>query len=584
MGARPRTATSESGPALSPAKSRFSRLRYRRFREKVASNQQPPPSSSLPGGLEEAGFLGVPASGEHYDDDEEEDDDVVGRRRSFLRRPSTAGSTTSTASSASSSSRWSWTKRKGLKGSRSSVSLRERWRASIASSSSALSSSASISSTSSSSSGYSSSTVSSTWSSLESTPRASIASSRTSISSNEDIYQPPSNAEQKHRPQKRVRAYVCRHFVSVPIEEDEEEERNQQQTAISQPFPCHPSSATDNHITDPMADAFDIDSHIPIMLLPRPPFAEPTPPPTPPPTLPSAPNTCDGNAQSDVPTFTLTPASPIRESPPTSFPPTPPITKSTPVVIPTRPSIPQRRSSFVGNAEKGAPSHCPACAKLQECIQQMRKVAGIYGPRHSLTVAAAKGVRAARVAVANTAWETSCSAPYEGVETRTKSGRGVGKVVGFKEGAEFWGDFAEAGAEAAEAEADEEDRERQKSREMVITQRLWGPLGERGRKQRDFKRSAAESYVPGRWAPPRVGHEGWLDTSGRSMSYEEFWEGREQHHGGGKVRLMEGLLRKWVHVGGGAAAGKKKESEKEKLEREILSESRGIPGVGLDVD
>ncbi|KAH7054627.1 hypothetical protein B0J12DRAFT_658332 [Macrophomina phaseolina] len=239
----------------------------------------------------------------------------------------------------------------------------------------------------------------------------------------------------------------------------------------------------------------------------------------------------------------------------------------------------------------------------------MRKVAGIYGPRHSLTVAAAKVVRAARVAVAGVAWETSCALPASEGESGARSGgERARKVVRFKEGAEFWGDFCDRKKEEEEKVARTEEgsgggglliggnAEAMKSREMIITQRLWGPLGERGRKQRDFKRSASESYVPGRWAPPPPaagGHEGWLDTSGRAMSYDEFWGGKEGHGAGvGKVRLMEGLLKRWVHagvgIGGGAAAGvaagKNKESEKERLEKEMLRESRGVPGAGLEVD
>ncbi|KAK0640316.1 hypothetical protein DIS24_g9453 [Lasiodiplodia hormozganensis] len=602
MGARNLFSSSSSGPAdvdhlqrprtsagaaeASPTKSRFSRLRYRRNREKtepdVAEPQQQRRQTTLEQ-LPEGAFL-------DFDDDAAEPES----------RPSTSSSV---ASSVKSSGGWSWS----MRSRRSSGGLRERWRASsISSSSSSLSSASSYVSS-------SSSSTSSTWSSLESTPRASIASSRTSYSSDDEDIRPPKETPGTTRPTKTVRAYVCRHFVSIPIPEEEPEDiQNSQQSQQAQLPPTPSPDENEGCMTDPMADAFDLDAHLPPPHILRP-WVEPTPPPTPPlqqkqlqppsspPTehlsVPQSPPPAQG-----VPTFILTPASPIQPSSPSPFSSSPPSAAiarrsfsapvtSNPSTVPTtglRRRSTSNASSSRQKVEKGTPAHCPTCVRLQESMAHMRKVAGIYGPRHSLTVAAAKNARAARVAWAEAQWEASCAddGPDDAaVKSRkegltAEQGKKQKKSVSIQPGATFFVDrepfvqgppSTSAGDDAEEEEAI--DIEAQLQREMIIGQRLWGPLGERGRKQREFKRSLSESYVPGRWAVA-AGNE-WLDTSGRTQTYEEFWEGKTKGKDGGSVllggKVIRGVLGKMVP---GAGHAKRERERAERLER----------GMGLDVD
>ncbi|OJD37711.1 uncharacterized protein BKCO1_6000219 [Diplodia corticola] len=644
---RPRT--SAGAAEASPTKSRFSRLRYHRNRKTTTAaaptetertpvverqeNQLRQRHQSTLGQLPEGAFL-------DFDDDASDSES----------RPSTSSSV---ASSVKSSGGWSWS----MRGRRSSVSLRERWRASsISSSSSTLSSSSSFSSASSYISSASSSS-SSTWDSLDSTPRASIASSRTSYSSDEEAAPPQKTDSGKLRPTKTVRAYVCRHFVSIPIPEEEEPDtastsdaippsenqhvQKDQQFQGPQPLPTPSPDENEDCITDPMADAFDINDHLPPPHILRP-WAEPTPPPTPPlqakqlqlpspspPQLdtlqvPQSPPPVPG-----VPTFTITPASPIQPTGRSPFSSSPPIAPHRsfsapvvggPIVVPA--NAPRRRSTTISSSnapsslgqtnkvEKGTPAMCPTCVKLQESMAQMRKVAGIYGPRHSLTVAAAKTARAARVAWAGAQWEASCvweddcggdeavvKSRKEGLAKEEKKQK---KVVSFQPSATFFVDrepfieppqpkpsTAEGGDIASDEEDEKPDAEAQLQREMIIGQRLWGPLGERGRKQRDFKRSMSESYVAGRWAPPGRNGE-WLDTSGRTQTYEEFWAADKHHakakdggsHGAASVlggKVIRGVLGKFVPGAGAHAAAKK---ERERFERAERLERV----VGLEVD
>ena len=251
----------------------------------------------------------------------------------------------------------------------------------------------------------------------------------------------------------------------------------------------------------------------------------------------------------------------------------------------------------------------------------MRKVAGIYGPRHSLTVAAAKSARAARVAWAEAQWEVSISAEGfygtatttttttikeeeeeeeeggEGAEAKEEKGqeweakekqqkKKEKKVVRFQPSASFFVErepFVAPTRPSTATGADVEEQKRQEAeaqlqREMVIAKRLWGPLGERGRKQRDFKRTVSSGerepsvYVPGRWAPPPSSGGGgdWLDTSGRMQTYDEFWGGKNGNSSllsasskevvSGSVgvagKVLKGvLLGKWG--GGGGAQSKR---------------------------
>ncbi|KAL0260881.1 hypothetical protein SLS55_004573 [Diplodia seriata] len=489
-----------------------------------------------------------------------------------------------------------------------------------------------------------------TWSSLESTPRASIASSRTSYSSDDEDVPPRKDDSGNTRPTKTVRAYLCRHFVSIPIPEEELETastsdavtpssadqhvQKDQQFRGPQSLPTPSPDENEDCITDPMADAFDINDHLPPPHILRP-WAEPTPPPTPPlqakelqlETLqvPQSPPPIQG-----VPTFTVTPASPIQPTSPSPFSASPPPAAvghrsfSAPVVggpITIPANAPRRRSAsnVASNApsplgqktkvEKGTPSMCPTCVKLQESMAQMRKVAGIYGPRHSLTVAAAKTARAARVAWAEAQWEASCvweddceddeavKSRKEGVAAKEEEKKKKPKkVVSFEPSATFFVErepFVQpqpspSTAEGGDVASDEEeaiDPEAQLQREMIIAKRLWGPLGDRGRKQRDFKRSMSESYVPGRWAPPPKNE--WLDTSGRTQTYEEFWSDdkhpktKDGHHGAASVllggKVIRGVLGKFVPGAGAAAAAKK---ERERFERAERLERV----VGLEVD
>ncbi|KAL1620201.1 hypothetical protein SLS56_009792 [Neofusicoccum ribis] len=391
---------------------------------------------------------------------------------------------------------------------------------------------------------------------------------------------PPRKAEDV-RPHKTVRAYVCRHFVSVPVEDltpppapsqaqDPDRESNQhgQQQQQQQQQQQHQTIAT-------AADTPPAEEDPP--LSPPPPFlfhgptAEPTPPPTPPLKpqlqLPQHPPSSPPPTNADTPTFTLTPPSPNPAQ--TTF-------RSSTISIPARNSS---ASSFLavagmaaGNAgpqaslpKNGVPACCPTCTALATAIAHARKTAGIYGPRHSLSTQAAKQARLARVAWANREWEAGnwewdleegergdeglrleavglVAAQEEGLGERTQ-------VVRFLERPRI---VEDGGGEEGDAEPEARG---------ALRAKVWGPLGERNRRSKEFKRSL-DSYVPGRWAAGE-GVE-WLDTSGRRMTYEEYYEGKTEGKHGAVRMVVE--FKKWV--GGG-----KKEKERER-DRER--------GIGID--
>ncbi|GME52893.1 uncharacterized protein LTHEOB_12495 [Neofusicoccum parvum] len=386
---------------------------------------------------------------------------------------------------------------------------------------------------------------------------------------------PPRKAEDV-RPHKTVRAYVCRHFVSVPVEDltpppapnqaqDPDRESNQH-VQQQQQQQQHPTIAT-------AADTPPAEEDPP--LSPPPPFlfhgptAEPTPPPTPPLKpqlqLPQHPPSSPPPTNADTPTFTLTPPSPNPAQ--TTF-------RSSTISIPARNSS---ASSFLavagmaaGNAgpqaslpKNGVPACCPTCTALAAAMAHARKTAGIYGPRHSLSTQAAKQARLARVAWANREWEAG---NWEwDLEEGERGDEGlrleaVGLVAGEEEGL---GErtqvvrFLERPRIVEDGGGEEADG----VPSGPLRAKVWGPLGERNRKSKEFKRSL-DSYVPGRWAAGE-GVE-WLDTSGRRMTYEEYYEGKtEGKHGAVRI-VVE--FKKWV--GGG-----KKEKERER-DRER--------GIGID--
>lgn len=414
-------------------------------------------------------------------------------------------------------------------------------------------------------------------SSAWSTPQESVASSRTSLASLDDSDDTDASPLKDEGPQRTVRAYICHHFVSIPVvskpeeaedeeeddDDDDEEEEEELHITSPQPKPYHQISASGT--TTPPAEDYDDDDE---PLTPPPsgrfgPILEPTPPPTPPPTQtlfpPAArrPSATPIQRPSSPPTTTRPPSPSSSDdglpTPPTFlFTLTPPPLAPLPLVAPTVP--PRNNNKRLSHsastilalwepiaAEPGAPPHCPTCLTLQAAVAHMRKVAGIYGPRHSLTTAAAKAVRVARVGWANREWECGYWEIVEGEKVVVERERvGGKKVVRFEEGA---GTIIVEQDEGAGESGGTESR-------------LWGPLGERGRKQRDFKRSL-ESYVPGRWAGE--GRE-WLDTSGRNVSFEEFWSGTggSHHHHFVAASRVVGGLRKLVGVG-------KKHPERERV-------------------